>query len=331
MLDPLGARADKYGMKPAVFFDRDNTLIVSDGYLGDAGKVVLVHGAAEAIARLRGLGFAIVVVSNQSGIARGMFDEEATQAVNARLDAMLKQQNPAAVIDLHEYCPHHPEAPLEKYRVECDCRKPKPGMLLKAGREMGLDLGRSWMVGDAPRDIEAGKAAGCRTVLYVDMAMMASPAQGERLKFQPDFRVSSLKEAVDIIEAHVRGGVVNASPEKTPPGPAMKMVTMGGVQRQTRVVQPAIPASMGDPLLLEQLRKLNTSSEAILGFLRRQDSAKGEHSTLRMSATMVQFMVFAAIYVAFVERGSPQTVQSALLWAILLQLAAMTMNAAMRR
>jgi D-glycero-D-manno-heptose 1,7-bisphosphate phosphatase len=187
-------------MKPAVFLDRDNTLIVSDGYLGDASKVVLVEGAAEAIARLRGLGFAIAVVSNQSGIARGMFNEAATQAVNARLDKLLREQDAGAIIDAHEYCPHHPEAPVEKYRVECDCRKPKPGMLLKASRELGLDLARSWMVGDAPRDIEAGKAAGCRTVLFVDPSLAASPAQGEQVRVQPDFRVSSLREAVDVIE-----------------------------------------------------------------------------------------------------------------------------------
>src|SRR5438445_5481992 len=99
--------------RPAVFFDRDNTLIVSDGYLGDADKVVLVAGAADALARARALGYATVVVSNQSGVARGMFGEDAVRAVNARLDQLLADENPAAVIDRHEFCPFHPEATVD--------------------------------------------------------------------------------------------------------------------------------------------------------------------------------------------------------------------------
>jgi D-glycero-D-manno-heptose 1,7-bisphosphate phosphatase len=186
--------------RPAVFFDRDNTLIVSDGYLGDPEKVVLIAGAADLIARVRKLGYAVVVVSNQSGVARGMFDETATQAVNARVQQLLLQANPQAHIDAHEYCPHHPEAPVEKYRVRCDCRKPKPGMILKAARELDLDLSRSWLVGDAPRDIEAGKAAGCRTILFVDEALAASPAAMESGKVEPDYRVATLSEAAKIIE-----------------------------------------------------------------------------------------------------------------------------------
>ena len=94
--------------RPAVFFDRDNTLIVSDGYLGDPSKVVLVEGAADAVARVRGLGFATVVFSNQSGVARGMFGEDSVHAVNARMDELLMDNNPAAVVDRHEFCPFHP-------------------------------------------------------------------------------------------------------------------------------------------------------------------------------------------------------------------------------
>src|SRR5215218_5522790 len=100
--------------RPAVFFDRDNTLIVSDGYLGDPERVVLMDGAADAIARARELGFATIVVSNQSGVARGMFEEDAVHAVNDRLDAMLVAQNPHAIIDRHEFCPFHPDASVER-------------------------------------------------------------------------------------------------------------------------------------------------------------------------------------------------------------------------
>lgn len=185
--------------RPGVFFDRDNTLIASDGYLGDPARVVLIPGAADAIAELRKMGFAIVVVSNQSGIARGMFTESDTRAVNLRMQQLLLAQNPGAIIDQHEYCPHHPDAPLAQYRVDCDCRKPKPGMIIKAARELGLDLSRSWLIGDAPRDIEAGTAAGCRTILFTEPTLDASPATAEEMRVRPNFEVADLADAVAII------------------------------------------------------------------------------------------------------------------------------------
>jgi histidinol-phosphate phosphatase family protein len=129
-----------------------------------------------------------------------MFDESATRAVNARMEQLLRQVNPAALIDAHEYCPHHPQAPLAKYRVDCDCRKPRPGMILKASRDLDLDLAGSWLVGDAPRDIEAGRAAGCRTILFVDASLPASPAAAEKSTATPDYRAGSLEEVAGIIE-----------------------------------------------------------------------------------------------------------------------------------
>src|SRR3954467_3542540 len=185
--------------RPAIFFDRDNTLIVSDGYLGDPEKVELIDGAADAVARARSLGFATVVVSNQSGVARGMFSEDAVRAVNRRLDEVLLADNGAAVIDRHEYCPYLPDASIEAYRQDSDLRKPKPGMILKAAEKLALDLSRSWVVGDAPRDIEAGKAAGCRTILFHSPDLPQSPAASANVAAKPDQIVSSLTEAVDFI------------------------------------------------------------------------------------------------------------------------------------
>jgi D-glycero-D-manno-heptose 1,7-bisphosphate phosphatase len=139
------AAAKRGDMKrPAVFFDRDNTLIATDGYLGDPSAVVLVPGAAEAVARVRALGYSAVIFSNQSGVARGMFTEEAVHAVNAKVDELLLDHNPAAVIDRHEFCPFHPEAVVERYRQESDLRKPKPGMIFQAAEKLALDLSRSW-------------------------------------------------------------------------------------------------------------------------------------------------------------------------------------------
>jgi D-glycero-D-manno-heptose 1,7-bisphosphate phosphatase len=163
--------------RPAVFFDRDNTLLACDEYLGDPDKVVPIPGAAEAVARARRMGYATVVISNQSGVARGDFGEDAVRAVNARMDELLRRENPDAIVDRHEFCPYHPDASIERYRrANSPLRKPAPGMLYSAAEAMDLDLKRSWLVGDAPRDIEAGHAAGCRTILFTDPSLKSSPA-----------------------------------------------------------------------------------------------------------------------------------------------------------
>src|SRR5687767_1101131 len=196
--------------RAAVFFDRDNTLIANDGYLGDPNGVVLVAGAANAVARARELGFAVVVFSNQSGVARGMFSEEAVHAVNHRLDEMLLDENAHAVIDRHEFCPFHPEAAVDRYRRDSDLRKPKPGMILQAERQLALDLPRSWVIGDAPRDIDAGKTAGCRTILVKNGALPESPASVEVSEAKADFEVASLAEAMEVI-ARTRESVTESS------------------------------------------------------------------------------------------------------------------------
>ena len=194
--------------RAAVFFDRDNTLIANDGYLGDPNGVVLVEGAADAIARAREMGYAVVVFSNQSGVARGMFAEEAVHAVNHRMDEMLLDENAHAVIDRHEFCPFHPEAAVERYREDSELRKPKPGMILQAERQLALDLERSWVIGDAARDMDAGKAAGCRTILVRNPGLPSSPAAMSIGTTTPDYEVSSLREAVEVIaQNHVAAPV----------------------------------------------------------------------------------------------------------------------------
>src|SRR5437773_2799588 len=185
--------------RPAVFFDRDNTLIACDEFLGDTSKVALVGGAADAVAAARNLGYAAVVFSNQSGVARGYFTEQAVHAVNQRLDELLKDANPKAVIDRHEFCPFHPDASIEKYRQDSPLRKPLPGMIHQAAEALALDLTPSWVIGDAPRDIEAGKTAGCRTILFTDPTLKSSPAALAERKVEPDYICSTLTEAIDFI------------------------------------------------------------------------------------------------------------------------------------
>ena len=201
--------------RPAVFFDRDNTLIACNDYLGDVSRVALVEGAAEAIARLRRLGYATAVFSNQSGVARGYFGEEAVHAVNRRLDELLSDADPKAVIDRHDFCPYHPDASIEKYRKDSPLRKPRPGMIHAAAEALALDLSRSWVIGDAPRDIEAGHAAGCRTILFTDPSLKSSPAAQVDRKIEPDYICSTLKEAVDFIEANTERAA-EAEPEPAP-------------------------------------------------------------------------------------------------------------------
>jgi histidinol-phosphate phosphatase family protein len=139
----------------AVFLDRDGTVIHDLEYPRDPDKVWLVPGAATALARLRGAGFALVLISNQSGMGRGLITQREAELVHERMIAVLADSG--VRLDGVYYCPHAPDA-------GCGCRKPAPGLVRDAASRLGIDLGRSFMVGDKPGDIEAGRRAGCRTV-----------------------------------------------------------------------------------------------------------------------------------------------------------------------
>jgi len=147
-------------MTPAIFLDKDGTLIHDVPYNVDSAKMRLCDGVADGVQRLHEAGFALVVVTNQSGVARGYFAEGAIAPVEHRLRQLLEV--PMAGF---YYCPHHPQGAVADYAVPCCCRKPEPGLLLRAAAELGLDLERSWLVGDILNDVEAGQRAGCRTVL----------------------------------------------------------------------------------------------------------------------------------------------------------------------
>ena len=150
-------------LRRAAFLDRDGVLTRERGFVTAPSQVELLPGAAEGLAALRRAGWVTVIVTNQSGLGRGLFSETALGEIHATLAALLAAADPQARWDALKYCPHHPTEALPPYRLACACRKPKPGMLLEAARELGIDLAASWMVGDAPRDLLAGKAAGCLT------------------------------------------------------------------------------------------------------------------------------------------------------------------------
>jgi D-glycero-D-manno-heptose 1,7-bisphosphate phosphatase len=149
--------------RPAVFLDRDGTLIEERGYLDRLALLQLFPFTTDALRLLNRAGYATVVVTNQAAIGRGVIDEPFLHSVHAEIDTRLAAGN--AHIDRYYFCPHHAEADLEAYRRVCECRKPAPGMILQACREMDLDPARSVMVGDRWLDVRCGHAAGTRSVL----------------------------------------------------------------------------------------------------------------------------------------------------------------------
>jgi D-glycero-D-manno-heptose 1,7-bisphosphate phosphatase len=182
-------------LKPTIFLDRDGVVIEDSHYLGNSARVRLVPGAAETIAELNRAGWAVVIVTNQSGVARGLFPLEAVGAVHDRLAELLREYG--ARIDAFHFCPHHPEADVPTFRVECECRKPKPGMLCRAAAELGLDLAESWMIGDRESDLEAGVAAGCRTVLVrTGYGSRVNPAGLDRDALRLELVAADLADAV---------------------------------------------------------------------------------------------------------------------------------------
>ncbi len=185
----------------AVFWDRDGTLIEDPGFISDPDQVKLLPGAAEALCRLADAGLENVIATNQSGIARGLLDEPTLERIHDRLREALAAG--AASIDAIYYCPYldGEEAAVEAYRRDSDLRKPKPGMLLQASLERNLDLAASWSIGDSVGDAQAGRDAGCRTILVAGDSYARSAAERQK---EVDFVAASLGEAVDIVLKHTR-------------------------------------------------------------------------------------------------------------------------------
>ncbi|MBN1595483.1 HAD family hydrolase [candidate division FCPU426 bacterium] len=183
--------------RKAVFLDRDGTIIREAEYLSDPAGVELLPGAAEGIRRLQAAGFFIIVTSNQSGVARGFFREEDVQAVNARMQELLRARD--AGVDAVYYCPHWQDGVVAGYARECECRKPKPGMLYRAVREHGVDLAASWVVGDKQTDIDFGREAGVRSILVLTGYGMKTRAQWPQAGGMPEHVAQDLYEAAELI------------------------------------------------------------------------------------------------------------------------------------
>jgi D-glycero-D-manno-heptose 1,7-bisphosphate phosphatase len=243
----------------AIFLDRDDTIIEDPGYISSPDQVKLLQFASSAIADFRKMGYKLVVISNQSGIARGIITEQALGQIHEKLKQLLSEQN--AYLDRIYYCPYHPDGVIQKYRKDSDWRKPKPGMLLAAAKEMNLDLSDSWMIGNTYQDVAAGKAAGCRTILIKQYLKMPVKKQGD---IDADFEAVNLREAVNIIKRAVmpKPVAVAASapaPIVVPPPPAIVPPPVSPVAVPEPIAKPVViepepakPVAAPEPIKIEQ-------------------------------------------------------------------------------
>jgi histidinol-phosphate phosphatase family protein len=196
-------------MERAVFLDRDGVIIEDVGYLNECGRIKFLPRASEAIKLLNENGFKVIVVTNQSGVARGYFTEETVKEINRNICESLAKQG--AFIDKIYYCPHHVEGTVSEYVKDCHCRKPSPGMIEEATREFGIDVENSFVVGDKFCDIEAGRRVGCKTIL---LASGSSLSKEEETTLMSTHVASDLYEAVKwLLKISSEGDTRRLSPE----------------------------------------------------------------------------------------------------------------------
>jgi D-glycero-D-manno-heptose 1,7-bisphosphate phosphatase len=186
----------------AVLVDRDgvlNDMMYKDGRVGSpimAKQLVVNPRAAESVKKIKKKGYKAIVISNQPGVAKKQFSYAELQRMNDKIKRALAKED--VFLDGEYYCLHHPGALIKKYKVDCDCRKPKPGLIMRAAKEHNLDLKKSFFVGDSLTDVQAGKAAGCKTILIGRMSDMLNRMM-QRHNATPDFMIDSLVEIGDVI------------------------------------------------------------------------------------------------------------------------------------
>ena len=187
-------------MNQAVFIDRDGTISEEVGYINHTSRFRLFPYAAAAIEQLHEAGYHAILVTNQAGVARGYFSEDMVKAVHQRMTEELEASG--ATLDAVYYCAHHPSVGEPPYRYDCDCRKPKPGLLLRAASDFNLDLANSWMVGDRYSDVELARNAGVKSVLVLSGYGRGEwEHQRDNWTILPDLVAEDLLEAVSLIRS----------------------------------------------------------------------------------------------------------------------------------
>ncbi|WTJ17075.1 HAD family hydrolase (plasmid) [Streptomyces sp. NBC_00715] len=199
------------GRRPAVLLDRDGTLTEPRHYPSSPADLVLQAGIVRPLQRLQSLGIALVVVTNQAGLAHGYFADKDLDAMHIHLRSELAADG--VHLDGIYACPHHPDGVVADLSVQCTCRKPEPGLLLMAARELGLDLSRSWMVGDFASDVAAGRRAGCHTAWVGPAALQTNGPEFVEAK-DPNLRAATTAEALQTIadlmvsQRDLKGGAI---------------------------------------------------------------------------------------------------------------------------
>jgi len=327
----------------AIFLDRDGTLIEDPGYLNHPDQVKLLEGVAEALIELRAMGYMLIVVSNQSAVARGVVSEKVLGEIHNRLRQLLTERG--AYLDQIYYCPYHPDGVIPKYRKESDWRKPNPGMLLAAADEMDIDLSQSWSIGDSSRDVEAGLRAGCKTILITRLSAYKTNFGGPT-EPKPNYKGVNMKEAVNIIKKYHRSSnevKVRTQPAPEPeqqpaperkhkpvpkrkrrpvpepePQPASQTTEQPNQQQASQAEQDAPPEGTEQMLI------------SILGQLKGMQRANmfGEFSIMRLIAGVVQIIVLFCLLITIVLLMRPARQDNSVLitlgFAMVLQMMSLT-------
>lgn len=192
----------------AVFLDKDGTLIEDVPYNVDPERIQLTQGAVEGLQLLDAAGYQLIVITNQSGVARGYFPESALVAVEVRSRQLLAEIG-VSLAGFY-YCPHHPDGVVQELAITCSCRKPEPGMLLYAADKHGIDIQESWFVGDILNDVEAGRRAGCRTILIDNGNETEWQLSPER---SPHYIATDLTQAAQVITSvDIKPVILNSLP-----------------------------------------------------------------------------------------------------------------------
>ncbi len=315
-----------------VFLDRDRTITEDPGYLTDPEAVKLLPGVDLALRNLAEAGFKLVVVTNQSGIARGMIAEEGLEKIHSELRRQLSERG--VYLDGIYYCPFHPEGTIEEYARESVDRKPQPGMLLRGAKELDIDLTASWMIGDSARDVEAGQRAGCRTI-------RVRPAEGEGRDAaglepagdedaQADFTVRNLVDAARVVIRSDAGEQAVADGEFDVAGAKTAGATVADPSRRLPL------ESMSETQLLREITRYMRE--------RDRDSRDAEFSATSVVATVFQILALMSLAWALINMPGMTVAQDftaaynrqvivhvSLLSAGVLQLAALTFFILARR